>query len=152
VLVTIQYLPAPVRPIDVARWLDRSPNSISMMVDRMVKAGLLKRARDRRDRRVVHLTITSKGEEALKPATTAGWEFIQRILSQLSNEDRRTLVSLLKMVNYKSLEYLNPGGDIEEMLRDESGRHENLMERLAQDTSPSTPEAKHQGGKKKKAI
>jgi len=152
VLVTIQYLPAPVRPIDVARWLDRSPNSISMMVDRMVKAGLLKRARDRRDRRVVHLTITSKGEEALKPATTAGWEFIQRILSQLSNEDRRTLVSLLKMVNYKSLEYLNPGGDIEEMLRDESGRHENLMERLAQYTSPSTPEAKHQGGKKKKAI
>jgi len=81
VLVTIQYLPAPVRPIDVARWLDRSPNSISMMVDRMVKSGLLKRARDRRDRRVVFVTMTSKAEEAYVPATAAGWGLIQETLS-----------------------------------------------------------------------
>jgi DNA-binding MarR family transcriptional regulator len=52
-----------------------------MMVDRMVKADLLRRLRDRKDRREVRLVITSKGETALKPATLAGWEFIQKIRS-----------------------------------------------------------------------
>ena len=151
-LVTIQYLGGSAKPSEVARWLERSPNSISMLADRMVRAGLIKRARDRIDRRVVHLTISDKGKAALKPATLAGWEFIQEILSPLSYEDRRTLVSLLKKINYKTLEYLNPGADLEGMLRDETKRYDNLMERLVQYLSPSTLEAKPQGGKKRKTT
>jgi DNA-binding MarR family transcriptional regulator len=149
-LVTIQYLGGSAKPSEVARWLERSPNSISMLADRMVKAGLIKRARDRIDRRVVHLTISDKGKAALKPATLAGWEFIQEILSPLSYEDRRTLVSLLKKINYKTLEYLNPGADLEGMLRGENKRYDNLMERLVHYLSPSTLEAKPQGGKKRR--
>ena len=152
VLVTIQYLGGRAQPSEVARWLDRSPNSISMMADRMVRAGLIKRARDTKDRRVVHLTISDKGKEALKPATLAGWKFIQETLSPLSYEDRRTLISLLKMINYKTLEYLNPGADIERMMRNETKHHDNLMERLVQYLSPSTPKAKHQIGEKGKII
>jgi len=152
VLVTIQYLGGSAKPSEVARWLQRSPNSISMLADRMVRAGLIKRARDRSDRRIVRLTISDKGKDALKPATQAGWEFIQEILSPLSYEDRRTLISLLKMVNYKTLECLHPGADIEGMVRDEAKSHDNLMERLVQYLSPSTPEAKRQGGKKGKTI
>jgi DNA-binding MarR family transcriptional regulator len=151
-LVTIQYFGGSAKPSEVARWLERSPNSVSMIADRMVKAGLLKRARDRSDRRVVHLTISDKGKDALKPATLAGWEFIQEILSPLSYEDRRTFVSLLKMVNYKTLEYLNPGADIEGMLGDEDKSHGNLMERLVQYLSSSTPEAKPQGSEKGKTT
>jgi DNA-binding MarR family transcriptional regulator len=150
VLVTIQYLGGSAKPSEVARWLKRSPNSVSMIADRMIKAGLLKRARDRKDRRVVWLTISGKGKEALKPAIQAGWEFIREILSPLSYENRRTLISLLKMINYETLEYLNPGADIEGMIRDETKSHNNLMERLSEYLSPSTPEAKRQGGRKGK--
>jgi len=146
VLVTIRYFGGSAKPSEVARWLQRSPNSVSMIADRMAKAGLIKRARDKSDRRIVHLTISDKGKDALKPATLAGWEFIQEILSPLSYEDRRTLISLLKMINYKTLEYLNPGADIEGMLRDETKRHGNLMDRLAEYLSPPTPEAKRQIG------
>ncbi|MEA1872555.1 MAG: MarR family winged helix-turn-helix transcriptional regulator [Chloroflexota bacterium] len=152
VLVTTKYLGGPVRPSDVARWLGRSPNSISMMVDRMVKAGLLRRLRDRKDRREVRLVITSKGETALKPATLAGWEFIQKILSQVSYDDRHTLMRLLNTLQYETANYLNPGRDMEEIRRNEAKSHDNLMERLVQYTSLSIPEAKRQGGKKKKAI
>ena len=95
VLVTIKYLDGPVRPTDIAQWLGRSPNSVSMIVDRMVKAGLLRRVRARKDRRVVWLTITSKGETALKPAVMASLKFIQNILSQVSYDDRHTLMRLL---------------------------------------------------------
>jgi DNA-binding MarR family transcriptional regulator len=152
VLVTIQYFGGSAKPSEVARWLQRSPNSISMLADRMVKAGLIKRVRDRKDRRVVNLTISDKGKVALKPATLAGWEFIQEILSPLSYEDRRTLINLLKMINYKTLGYLNPRADIEGMFRDEAKHHNNLMKRLSEYLSLPTPEAKRQGGEKEKAI
>jgi len=152
VLVTIQYFGGSAKPSEVARWLERSPNSVSMMADRMVKAGLVRRVRDRKDRRIVWLTISGKGEEALKPATQAGWEFIREILSPLLYEDKRTLISLLKMINYKTLEYLNPGADIEGMLKDEDKSHDTLMERLVEYLSPLTPEAKRQGGEKGKTI
>jgi len=152
VLVTIQYLGGRAKPSEVARWLQRSPNSISMLADRMVRAGLIKRARDTKDRRVVHLTISDKGKDALKPATLAGWDFIRESLSPLSYEDRRTLISLLKMINYKTLEYLNPGADIEGMLRDEAKHHDNLMERLIEYAQISIPEAKRRGGGKGKTI
>ena len=152
VLVTIQYLPTPVRPTDVARWLQRSLNSVSMMIDRMVRSGLIKRARDTRDRRMVRLTITAKRQEALKPATMAGWQFIQQILSPLTHEDRRTLANLLRMIDSKTLEYLNPGADMEGMLANESDRHDNLRERLLQYISPSSLEARRQGGERRRVA
>ena len=152
VLLTIKYLDGPVRPTDVARWLGRSPNSVSMIVDRMVKASLLRRVRDRKDRRVVWLTITSKGETALKPAIMAGFEFIQNILSQLSYDDRHTLMELLDKLQYAAADYLNPGADIEEIRRNEAKSHDNLMERLIQYCGPQLLEAKSQGGKKGKTI
>jgi len=148
VLMTIKYLQEPVRVTDIAHWLERSTNSISMIIDRMVKPGLLRRVRDRKDRRVVNVFITSKGEKALKPASVAGLEFIREVLSPLSYEDRRTLVNLLQMVKYKAFKYLDPGIDIEEMIRNEAKRHADLFERLTQYISPSIPEAKRQGGKK----
>jgi DNA-binding MarR family transcriptional regulator len=137
VLSTIKYLEAAagagrVRPTDVARWLGRSPNSISMIADRMVKAGLLRRIRDRADRRVVFLVITSKGEDAVKPATLAGFELVQKLLSQLSQEDRLTLIKLLQMVQYGASKYLNPEADMEEVERNEAKSRDNLIEQLLQ--------------------
>jgi DNA-binding MarR family transcriptional regulator len=152
VLAIIKYLDAPVRITDVARWSGRSTNSVSMIIDRMVKAGLVTRKRDRKDRRTVFVTITSKAENALEPATRAGLEFIQEILSSLSDDDKRTFVSLHEIVKYKALQYLNPGLDIEEMKRNEITNQPDLMKRLAQYISPTNPAAKRRGGKKKKAI
>jgi len=151
-LAIIKYLDEPVRITDVARWSGRSTNSISMIVDRMVKAGLVKRVRDRTDRRVVFVTITSKAENALEPATRAGLEFIQETLSPLSDEEKRTFVNLHEVVKHKALEYLNPGEDIEEMQRSEVTSRANLVERLVQYISPSTPKAKRRGGGKGKTI
>jgi DNA-binding MarR family transcriptional regulator len=152
VLSIMKLLNDPVRVTDLAHWLERSTNSVSMLVDRMVKAGLVKRVRDKGDRRVVRVSITSKGENALKPATLAGWNFIREILSPLSDEDKHTFVSLHEIVKYKALQYLNPGLDIEEMRRNEITNQPDLMKRLAQYISTSMPEAKRQGGKKGKPI
>jgi DNA-binding MarR family transcriptional regulator len=152
VLSTIKYLDEPVRITDIARWLERSTNSVSMIVDRMVKAGLLRRVRDKVDRREVRVIITSKGETALKPAILAGWEFIGKILSPLSQEDRHTLLSLLETMKYEAFKHLHPGADIEEMRKNEITGQANLVERLIQYTSTSAPKAKRRDGGKGKTI
>ena len=151
-LAAIKYLNDPVRPTDVARWMGHSPNSVTMMIDRMVKAGLVRRIRSKADRREVRVIIASKGENALEPATRAGWEFIQKIMSPLSEEDRHTLASLLEILRYETMNYLNPGEDIEEMVRNDDKSHVNLRGRLVQRGLTSTPQAKRQGGEKRKTI
>jgi DNA-binding MarR family transcriptional regulator len=115
VLMAIKHINGSVRITDIARWLDRSVNSVSMIIDRMVKAGLVRRTRDRKDRRTVFVTMTNKAEEAYIPATAAGWDLIQEILSPLSNEDKRTLVRLLEQLRDKTYDYLDPGGVVEEV-------------------------------------
>ena len=157
VLATIRYLESTagagnVRPTDVARWLGRSTNSVSMIVDRMVKVGLLRRVRDRADRRVVFLIITDKGEEALKPATLSGWDFIQKILSPVSQEDRQTLIKLLETLQYEASRYLNPKVDIEQIRKIEAKSYDNLMQRLVQHIPLSALEAKRQGSRQRKTI
>lgn len=152
ILGSIEYLGEPARVTDIAHWLERSTNSVSMIVDRMVKAGLVRRARSTGDRRVVYVSKTSKGQNALKPATMASLEFIPKILSPLSYEDRLTLLSLLGMVKYEALRYLNPGVDIEKIKRNELKQEANLKKWLSDYGLTSTPQAKRQGGKKRKTI
>ena len=152
VLATIKYQGDPVNITDIASWLRRSTNSVSMLVDRMVKAGLLRRIRDKGDRRVVHVIITSKGENLLELSSPACWELIREILSPLSDEDKRTFVSLFERVNYKALECLNPREDIEEFFRKRAKRHATLMKRMPPYTWTPIREARHQGGKKERAI
>ena len=141
VLGAIDYLDGPTKVTDIARWLERSTNSISMIVDRMVKAGLVRRIRDRSDRRVVHVVNTSKGENALKPATQASLAVIRKILPQ-SYEDRSTLLSLLGTIKYEILTYLNPEMDIEEVKREELEQAANVKEWLNKYGLSSTPQVK----------
>jgi DNA-binding MarR family transcriptional regulator len=152
VLVAIDYFGGSTKVTDIARWLERSTNSISMIVDRMVKAGLVRRARSTGDRREVRVTNTSKGQEALKPANLASLEVVQKILSPLSHEDRLTLLSLLGAIKYEILKYLNPGVDVEEMKKNEFKQAANVKKWLSEYALPSTPEAKRQGGEKRKTI
>jgi len=138
------------RPTDLASILERSPNSVSMLVDRMVKAGLVRRTRDRRDRRVVNVTLTGKGEKALKPAAPAAWEFVQKILSQLSYKDKHALASQLEIVKCEFLEYLNPEADIAEIIRNSFTNQPDLYERVVKNILSSGSEAKRQSGEKGK--
>ena len=107
VLSSLKCLDKPVKVTDVARRLTRSVNSISMIVDRMVKAGLLKRIRDKKDRRVVWLTSTSKAEALLRPAIQADLVFVAGTLSPLGYEWRQTLHKVLLMIQQKASEGRN---------------------------------------------
>jgi len=149
ILVTMSYLDEPARITDIARWLERSTNSISMIVDRMVKAGLVTRRRDTRDRRVVYVSFTSKGENALKPSSREMFKTVQEHVSSLSQGDRRALLNLLSTLRYGILKCINPETDLEMVKREESKQAAGAKDWLLRYALPSTAQAKRQSPKRK---
>ena len=137
------------RPSDLASYMERSPNSVSMLVDRMVKAGLVKRARDRKDRRVVNVTLTGKGEKAVEQAAPAGWELVEKVLSPVSDKDRRALADLLETIKCECLGYLNPGVDMAEIVKGSVTTRPDLYKSWTR-TFPSGAQAKRRVARGKK--
>lgn len=150
-LMAVRNIGGPVRITDISRWLDRTPNSVSMLVDRMVKAGLVRRVRDRKDRRTVFVSMTPKAEKAYAPATVAGWALIQEILSPLPNEDKRTLTRLLEVLRDKTYDHLG-SGEIREEVERSQAQIAQLTKQAARSRQCSGLETKRQGGRKKKVI
>jgi len=151
VLVNVRYNNAPMRITDLASWLERSVNSMSMLIDRMVKAGLLNRIRDKRDRRVVNVSLTGKAEATLEQAIPAAWEFMQRTMSPLSHGEKRTLGDLFKSVNCKLLEFLSPGVDVEGMIERDFKQRDYVMKLWRMQAQLATPKAIRSYGKTRNA-
>jgi DNA-binding MarR family transcriptional regulator len=149
VLAAVKSRGGSLRPVDLAFILERSPNSVSMLIDRMVKAGLVRRTRDRKDRRVVNVSMTGKGDKVTGPAIVAGWEFIQKILSPVPEKDRQMLAGLLETIKCDLVGYLNPELDVAEIKKKSPTNQSRLYERMIKNIFPADFEAKRWGGKKK---
>lgn len=110
VLLAIEISSDPyVKIIDVAQRLKRNSNSISMIIDRMERSGLVERIRDMPDRRSVNLLLTDKGKEKLYQASKVGWRLTERLLYNLSDEELEKFVYLVEKLRENTLEELNPG-------------------------------------------
>ena len=140
------------RPVDIASLLERAPNSMSMLVDRMVKAGLVRRARDRKDRRAVFVSLTDKGRDAVGPAVPAGWEFINKVVSSLSNDDQRALADMLETLKCEFNSYLNPEMDKAEVVKGSLTKDPNLYKRMLTNLLPPGYASKQNRGEKRKSV
>ena len=138
----------PLRPSDLASILERSPNSMSMLIDRMVKAGLVRRTRDRKDRRVVTVTMTEKGRTAVDPAIPAGWEFIHEILSTLSDDEQHDLANMLERVKWELVGYLDPEVDMAEIAKNSLSNSPDLYKRMVKNLLPPGYEVKRTAAKR----
>jgi hypothetical protein len=118
-----------------------------MLIDRMVKAGLVRRTRDRKDRRVVTVSMTEKGKTAVDPAIPAGWEFIHEVVSTLSDDEQRDLASMLERVKCELVGYLDPEVDKAEILRKSFTNDPNLYKRTMPKLLPPGYEAKRTAAK-----
>jgi len=142
----------PLKPSDLASILERSPNSMSMLVDRMVKANLVKRTRDRKDRRVVFVTMTDKGRQAIDPAIPEGWQLIHKVLSPLSYDQQRGLADMLETVRCELVHCLNPEMDMAEILEKSLTRDPGSYKRMVKNVLPPGYEAKGKGREKRKTA
>ncbi|MFI6578865.1 MarR family winged helix-turn-helix transcriptional regulator [Nocardiopsis sp. NPDC050513] len=75
----------------VADRLQLVPNTVSTTVGELVRAGLLKRARDPSDRRAARLHLTDEGAHRLAAWGAAGDEVLSAALLRLDEDDRRAI-------------------------------------------------------------
>ena len=115
VLMAVKFISEPVRVTDVARWVDRRPNDISLLTERMERNGLVERTRSLPDRRSVRLVMTKKAEKISDKANARSWKLICDILSDFSEGELQTLSRLMEKVREKAFNYLQPGDVIEEV-------------------------------------
>ena len=129
VLMAIRLIEDPVTISDIAQWLDRNTNSISLIIDRMKKDGLVIRSRNIGDRRTVRLSLTQKGKEKLDQANVPGWDLVQELMSPLSEKELNTFAGLLELIRKKAFEYLNPEKTMKEVQIDDMEKVARFLER-----------------------
>ena len=130
------------RPSDLASIAERSPNSMSMLVDRMVKAGLVRRIRDRKDRREVLVSLTDKGREAIVPVVPEGWQLLQRIVSPLSYDRQCGLADMLETLKCELAICLNPELDRAEIIKSSPTRDPSVYRRFVKNVLPRSYQGK----------
>jgi len=81
-------------PTQVSRWIIRSPQAISGILDRMEKADLLVKYRDPKRKNAIRLMLTKEGERVHKQISKR--KSINKIISSLSDEEIQQLKSCLK--------------------------------------------------------
>ena len=79
----------------LAAHLGTSPPSASAIVDRMVDAELVARERSEEDRRVVTVSLVPAGRKALELGLGGRREMLERILSQLDDDEIHTTLRVI---------------------------------------------------------
>lgn len=80
---------------ELAEWLQIRHHSAVGLVDRLAAECFIRRVPDRRDRRQVRLTLTSRGEAVLEKLSAVHYEQLRRIGPQIND-----LLSRLRGVNH----------------------------------------------------
>lgn len=104
VLFVVQALGNKAMPAEISRWLLRRPHTVLGIVSRMQKKRLLTRTKDLKRKNLVRVSLTEKGQQAYYQSTKI--ESIRRIMSPLSEEERKQLGSCLKTLRDRALKAL----------------------------------------------
>jgi DNA-binding MarR family transcriptional regulator len=90
-----------VTPAEIARYLFRRPHSISGLINRMEKKGLVTKNKDLPRKNQIRVALTEKGERVYSQSTNR--KSITRILSVLSKEELEQFTSYLKKLRAEAL-------------------------------------------------
>lgn len=109
VLNTIQTLvnrgmAARVTPAEISRQMFRESQSVSELLHRMEREGLVSKVKDLQRKNMVRIEITKKGRERLEAGMNTA--SIPKIMSNLSARQREDLVTSLTVIRKAALEQL----------------------------------------------
>ncbi len=105
ILFLVEAMGKDVTPAKISRMLLREPHSVSGILMRMEKQGLIKRAKNMERKNLIRVTLTTKGENALKQAMKK--EGVKHVLSKLSEEQRKQLKQSLTSLKEAGMKELN---------------------------------------------
>jgi DNA-binding MarR family transcriptional regulator len=82
----------------VGKQLAIAKQNMTTLIDKLMREGLVERRQDAADRRVVQIAITPRGGRFLTTSRTALQRIIRKNLSELCEEDVRSLDAALQMI------------------------------------------------------
>ena len=82
---------------ELAERMYQSSATMTGIVERLVRMGLVTRLEDPHDRRVVRVSLTDKGKALLQRVRQARQARVRAILSRLSDADRREFLRLVRL-------------------------------------------------------
>jgi DNA-binding MarR family transcriptional regulator len=88
----------------LAERLGVRPSTVTGIVDRLVRHGLVERQADLQDRRVVRNNLTTRGAEVVTDISRAGRMFVTNILDRLADESLVELQRVLGGLNEEAVE------------------------------------------------
>ncbi len=97
-LEVLRFIKEKVNPTmkDIANYLCITPPSATSLINALVKKGLVRRVRDKKDRRMIRLEVTDKGEKHLKKEFERITRKIKKIYTRLSDKEIKELIKILK--------------------------------------------------------
>jgi DNA-binding MarR family transcriptional regulator len=103
-LVSIWALQGQITPAALSRRLFLEPHSVSELIIRMQKNGLVSKKKDKKRGNVVRISMTEKGKEVCR--VVMAQELIVRVMSVLSDEQREQLRVCLTILMKEALKEL----------------------------------------------
>jgi len=104
VMFTIENIGSEATPTEISRHLLREFHSVSSILSRMEKKGLVKKVNDLKRKNIVRVYLTDKGRQIYDEAKKR--ESILDILSGLSEKDSQQLASSLKEIRDEAIRAL----------------------------------------------
>jgi DNA-binding MarR family transcriptional regulator len=104
VLYCLKIAKEPLTPMKLSRMMHKQPHTVSALVHRMEDQGLLVTKRDMKRKNWLRVTLTKKGEEALKRWASA--TTVPDALSCLSKKEQDALYLITEKLHNKALELL----------------------------------------------
>lgn len=101
VLFIVQSIGREATPAEIARWILRKAHTVSGLLDRMEKDGLITKAKNLPKKNLVRVTMTEKGKKTLR--NTMKRESIRRIFTAIPQKDRQQLYAQLEKLREKGL-------------------------------------------------
>lgn len=91
------------KQVELARFARVRPSSISKVVDRLERYGLIERRRDNSDHRVFRFYLTEKGREQNKRNHSSWLGFVGDLMSPLSDDEKAEYLNILKKPDKQAL-------------------------------------------------
>lgn len=104
VLLLVSNSEEPVTPAVLSRFLYREPHTISGLLTRMEKQGLVKRMKDLKRKNQVRIVLTEKGKKAYERQNKTG--VTNKIMLALTPEERANFASSLDKLKKAALKEL----------------------------------------------
>jgi DNA-binding MarR family transcriptional regulator len=99
-LFAVQALGNRATSVELSRHLLRQPQTVSALINRMAKRGLVKKVKDRDRKNMIKVVITEKGQKAYEQSTKRAP--IHRIMKSLSQKEKKGVRQYLQKIYAKA--------------------------------------------------